>query len=449
MTTRSMEEKIGCRMFLTGVLGLVLTAVLCIFVFHRAFTKQAWQSLANEASEIAAGYAYLDAPEGLGEFAAGGLRITLVAPDGSVLFETAGVSQPENHLARPEIRDALAQGTGRIERASETLGYRTCYYALRLADGNVLRVAQDSKNLWSIFDEALPALLLSCLVLLGAAALSAGLLTRSLVNPVLKMSEDLEHIQEHVPYKELLPFAEAIHSDHILRESNEKLRQEFTANVSHELKTPLTSISGYAELIETGLAKPEDIPLFGQKIHTEASRMIVLVNDILELSHLDSLDAAKETQHKETVDLLDVVRDCAERQKVNAKHAYVALSYLGESAPVPGSRSLLDELCQNLCDNAIRYNRPGGKVQLLTGCTRDGHAYLTVKDTGIGIPKEAQGRVFERFYRVDKSRSKATGGTGLGLAIVKHIVRIHDARITLESQPGQGTAVTVLFETAH
>ena len=151
----------------------------------------------------------------------------------------------------------------------------------------------------------------------------------------------------------------------------------------------------------------------------------------------------------ETVDLLELARDCVERQKVNARHAYVALSYLGESAPVLGSRTLLEELYQNLCDNAIRYNRPGGKVQLAVGCTRDGHAYLTVRDNGIGIPKDAQSSVFERVYRVDKSRSKATGGTGLGLAIVKNIARIHNARIKLESEVGAGTTITVTFELAH
>ena len=247
------------------------------------------------------------------------------------------------------------------------------------------------------------------------------------------MTDDLDHIQENVPYKELIPFAESIHSDRMLRENNEKMRQEFTANVSHELKTPLTSISGYAELIETGIAKPEDTPGFARKIHVEASRMIQLVNDILQLSHLDNVSETGAAPAMETVDLLDVARECVERQKVNARHSYISLTYLGESAPVTGSRVLLDELCQNLCDNAIRYNRPGGKVQIITACTRDGHCTLTVKDNGIGIPKEAQTSVFERFYRVDKSRSKATGGTGLGLAIVKHIARIHNARIKLDS----------------
>ena len=177
--------------------------------------------------------------------------------------------------------------------------------------------------------------------------------------------------------------------------------------------------------------------------------MIQLVNDILQLSNLDNVTEVGTPPTMERVDLLDVARECAERQKMNAKRAYISLTYLGESAPVLGSRTLLDELCQNLCDNAIRYNRPGGKVQLITACTRDGHCTLTVKDNGIGIPKEAQASVFERFYRVDKSRSKATGGTGLGLAIVKHIARIHNARIKLDSELDVGTTITIVFETAH
>ena len=160
--------------------------------------------------------------------------------------------------------------------------------------------------------------------------------------------------------------------------------------------------------------------------------MIQLVNDILQLSSLDNASETSSMPEMEVVDLLDVAKECVERQKLNARHAYITLTYLGESAPVRGNRNLLDELCQNLCDNAIRYNRPGGKVQIVTACTRDGHCSLTVTDNGIGIPRESQSSVFERFYRVDKSRSKATGGTGLGLAIVKHIALIHRARITLK-----------------
>ena len=449
MKPRSMEEKISYRLFLMGFLGLVCTAALCLFVFHKAFTQQAWAALESKTDLVAAGCSVIDTPEQLAGFVAGELRITLIAPDGTVLFESATAQPMENHLSRPEIQQALRTGEGRAQRDSHTMGFQTYYYARLLPDGNILRVAQDSETLWSIYDAALPAILLSCLVLMAIAAISAGLLTRSLVQPVLRMTDDLDHIQDHVPYRELIPFAESIHSDRILRENNEKMRQEFTANVSHELKTPLTSISGYAELIETGIAKPEDIPAFSRKIHEEAARMIQLVNDILQLSHLDDVSGAGEEPAMETVDLLEVARECAERQRVNARRAYVTLTCLGESAPVSGSRALLDALCQNLCDNAIRYNRPGGKVQLLIGCSRDGHCTLTVKDTGIGIPKEAQDSVFERFYRVDKSRSKATGGTGLGLAIVKHIARIHNARIHLESEVDVGTTITVTFETAH
>ena len=448
MKLHSMEEKISYRLFLMGFLGLVFTAALCIFVFHKAFTAQAWSALEKETALICAGYDRTDDTKPLTAFAPSGLRITLISQDGSVLFESATEQPMENHLSRPEILQAMETGVGKDIRDSQTLGYETYYYAVSLSDGSILRVAQDSETIWSIYDAALPAIVLSCVALMLAAALLATWLTRALVQPVLKMTEDLDHIQENVPYKELVPFADSIHSDRLLRENNEKMRQEFTANVSHELKTPLTSISGYAELIETGIAKPEDVPGFAEKIHREASRMIQLVNDILQLSHLDNADASASAPEMETVDLLEVARECVERQKLNARRAYVTLTYLGESAPVRGSRSLLDELCQNLCDNAIRYNRPGGKVQIVTACTRDGHCTLTVTDNGIGIPKEAQSSVFERFYRVDKSRSKATGGTGLGLAIVKHIARIHNARIKLESQVDVGTTITVIFPTA-
>ena len=449
MKLRSMEEKISYRLFLMGFLGLLFTAALCIFVFHKAFTAQAWTGLEQEAELVSAGYEMTDQqPQELTHFVTEDLRITLLSQDGSVLFESATDQPMENHLSRPEIKQAISDGVGKDIRDSQTMGYETYYYAVLLPTGEILRVAQDAETIWSIYDSSIPAIVLSCVALMMAAAILAGLLTKALVQPVLDMTEDLDHIQENVPYKELIPFAESIHSDRILRENNEKMRQEFTANVSHELKTPLTSISGYAELIETGIAKPEDVQGFAQKIHVEATRMLQLVNDILQLSKLDSASETGNTPAMEVVDLLDVAKECVERQKLNARRAYISLSYLGESAPVRGSRDLLDELCQNLCDNAIRYNRPGGKVQITTACSRDGHCTLTVADNGIGIPKEAQSSVFERFYRVDKSRSKATGGTGLGLAIVKHIARIHGARLKLESQVDEGTTITVTFPTA-
>ena len=448
MKPHSMEEKISYRLFLMGFLGLLFTAALCIFVFHRAFIAQAWDDLEKESDLIRAGYDLTSEPQQLSFFVTGDLRITLISPDGDVIFESATDQPMENHLTRPEIVQALQGSIGKDIRDSQTMGYETYYYAVQLPGGNILRVAQDAETVWSVYDGALPAIVLSCVALMLAAAILSTLLTRALVQPVLNMTEDLDHIQDKVPYKELIPFAESIHADRILRENNEKMRQDFTANVSHELKTPLTSISGYAELIETGIAKPEDVPGFAQKIHGEASRMIQLVNDILQLSSLDNASETSSMPEMEVVDLLDVVKECVERQKLNARHAYITLTYLGESAPVRGNRNLLDELCQNLCDNAIRYNRPGGKVPIVTACTRDGHCSLTVTDNGIGIPRESQSSVFERFYRVDKSRSKATGGTGLGLAIVKHIALIHGARIKLESQVDVGTTITVTFPTA-
>ena len=444
---RNMEETVSLRLFGIGLLSMVLTAALCIFVFYKAFRSQVWQDLRTVSAEISTAYTYLQDDSDLAQFAMDGLRITLISPEGDVLYDSAVTQMElENHLSRPEILQAMENGTGQSERDSNTMGYRTYYYAQRLADGKVLRLAQDAQNTWSIYDEALPAVLLCCLIIMAFSVLISWLLCRQLIRPILEMAQDLDHVQEHVAYRELAPFADAISADRLLRENNEKLRQEFTANVSHELKTPLTSISGYAELIENGLARPTDVQAFGGKIHAEASRMITLVNDILQLSKLDSMSERMERCPVfEQVDLADIARRCAEQQRLNAQKAYVTLVCAGTGTTVLGDRSMLEELCQNLCDNAIRYNRPGGKVVLSTGKNKNGEPYLSVKDDGIGIPKEAQSRVFERFYRVDKSHSKATGGTGLGLAIVKHIAMIHHARILLESQVGSGTEIQVFF----
>lgn len=219
---RSMEEKIGYRLFMMGFLGLVCTAALCIFVFHKAFIKQAWQALEHQTALIAA--IYQDDPQNLEDISPQEIRLTLISPSGEVLYETATDQQMmDNHIDRPEIQQALESGVGQDIRDSQTMGFQTYYYAQRLADGNVLRIAQDSQSLWSIYDEALPAILLSCLLMMGIAALTAGILTRTLIQPVLKMTEDLDHIQENVPYRELAPFAEAIHSDRVLRENNEKM----------------------------------------------------------------------------------------------------------------------------------------------------------------------------------------------------------------------------------
>ena len=362
--------------------------------------------------------------------------------------------QLPNHADRPEVQAALQNGTGTATRTSATLGVESRYFALRLDTPNgvqVLRVGQDVANIWGVGMNTLPLIGLALLLILAGAAVVSRAMTYRLVQPITRMAENLDTIEADVPYEELIPLARTVQSDRKLREDNETMRREFTANVSHELKTPLTSISGYAELIESGMAKPEDIPGFAARIHKEALRMIALVSDILQLSELDSNQAAHRNEQPvemQNVDLAALVREIAQTMTVNARRAYITLQYDAKPAVVHGSRDLLGELATNLCDNAIRYNQPGGHVELRCGTGADGCPYLIVEDNGIGIPQDSQSRVFERFYRVDKSRSKATGGTGLGLAIVKHIALLHHARIDLQSQVGSGTTIKVTFPKA-
>ena len=329
--------------------------------------------------------------------------------------------------------------------------HKALKYAVRidLPEGaQVLRVGEDVANIWGLSTDTLPLLCGAVVLILLAATLFSWWLTRRMVQPINHLAEHLDTIEADVPYEELIPLARTIQTDRKLREDNETMRREFTANVSHELKTPLTSISGYAELIETGMAKPADVPTFAARIHKEAQRMIALVSDILQLSELDSTQASHSREpvtEMAPVDLAALAKETAQNMTVNARRAYVTLQYDARPATVRGSRDQLSELTQNLCDNAIRYNRPGGHVELRCGVGGDGCPYFEVEDNGIGIPQDSQTRVFERFYRVDKSRSKATGGTGLGLAIVKHIALLHDAKIDLQSQVGTGTTIRVTF----
>ena len=224
------------------------------------------------------------------------------------------------------------------------------------------------------------------------------------------------------------------------QEFAERNRREFTANVSHELKTPLQGIIGSAELIENGMVKPDDLPRFVGHIHAEAARLVTLIDDIIRLSQLDEGDAMP----TEPVDLLAVSQEAAENLHDAAAARDVTLSVTGQPSVIPGVRRLLYEVVYNLCDNAIKYNRGGGRVDVMVAADAGGSS-ITVADTGIGIAPEHQSRVFERFYRVDKSHSKASGGTGLGLSIVKHAVQYHHGRIELESTPGTGTTIRVVF----
>ncbi|MBR6650980.1 MAG: hypothetical protein IKL36_06170 [Clostridia bacterium] len=220
------------------------------------------------------------------------------------------------------------------------------------------------------------------------------------------------------------------------------MRREFTSNVSHELKTPLTSISGISEIMMNGIVKPEDVAGFAENIHNEAGRLINLVNDIIKLSQLDENSIPLE---KEAVDLLLVAKEVKTRLRHVIARSGVEFKLIGESTVVEGIAPILSEMIYNLCDNAIKYNKKNGLVELRVG-TKDGKPFVSVKDTGIGIPREAQSRVFERFYRVDKSHSREIGGTGLGLSIVKHAAAYHGAELFLESKLNEGTTVEIVFK---
>lgn len=282
------------------------------------------------------------------------------------------------------------------------------------------------------------ALILPALLLLW---LAARYLAEAAVRPLADMTQDIAELASNAPYPELRPLLEALHRQQAQKEENVRQRQEFSANVSHELKTPLTSISGYAEMIETGMANDEDITEFAGKIHAEAGRLIDLIRDIIKLSELDEPQADNDFA---PLELLPVAQDTCGLLNFNAERAGVDISVEGCYAKINGRRELLEELIYNLCDNAIRYNRPGGFVKVKITTESDA-VLLSVTDNGIGIPPEHQERIFERFYRADKSRSKASGGTGLGLAIVKHIVIQLGAQLNLQSAAGKGTTITVRF----
>lgn len=371
------------------------------------------------------------------------IRVTLVHADGTVYYDNfADPNAMDNHADRPEIRQALENGSGSDIRNSSTVDQSAFYYAVRLKNGDVMRLAQEASNIWSVYFRSMPLIMLLAAGMACVSLYLAHLLTARLVQPIERMTAHLNNVSGVARYPELEPFMDMIEQQHeeILRSAN--MRVEFTANVSHELKTPLTSISGYAELIESGMAQGEQAKTFAAEIHKSANRLLTLINDIIRLSQMD---APMPDLKFEPVDLAQIAANTFEQLEMSARKADVTLQLDAKPAMVEADRQMMDELLYNLCDNAIRYNVHGGSVKLEVRPVRD-KVFVCVQDTGIGISPENQEHVFERFYRVDKSRSKATGGTGLGLAIVKHIAVKHNAQIELESELGRGTKISVIFE---
>ncbi len=441
-----MEVKINSRLFFMGLLCMLLTAAIILPLCTRAFYTQAVDNVEQACQLIAASYDTHPGEPDLSAFEEHDLRITLISPSGEVLYENkADSASLGDHSTREEVVEAIRDGSAQVTRYSSTMGTDTYYCARRLDDGNILRVSRSTSAMWEVYNKTMPVGILLAFGILLASIVLSVFLTRQLVAPITGLGSNLDEIEEHVPYPELQPFADSIRQYRLRERENERQRREFTANVSHELKTPLTSISGYAEMIENGMCRPEDIKSFGARIHAEASRLVTLVGDIINLSKLDEADAPPVM---EKVDLSRLAENNADLLALNAENAGIELVCGGAPAIVMGSASILSEMIYNLCDNAIRYNRRGGHVWINTGSDGQGRAFVEVSDDGIGIPHDQQGRVFERFYRVDKSHSRETGGTGLGLAIVKHAAALHGGDISLKSEEGEGTSIRITFTEA-
>ena len=550
-----MRKRVFGSIFLTAIVTLLLTAGLFLLVVHAGLTRDLRGRLAREGGYIAAAVSTdrdLEEIKALGTLCAD--RITLVKKDGTVLYDNeTPAAEMKNHGTRPEIRRAAETGVGEDSRLSETLETQTYYYALRLANGDILRIAATADSAFGALAGASPWIVLVVLLALLVAALLASRLTHVFLAPIVSL--DLHDPLKNEAYDELSPllhridrqnrrisiqmdelrrrqaefdditarmdeglvlfsssgdilfannvihqlfpqdkaagnyltlcrdaaYVEAVeqalrggsahtrmekngriwslaassvaedgagHAAVLLivditeREQAEQQRQEFTANVSHELKTPLTSIMGYAEIIEAGIAKPTDVIPFAGKIRTEAQRLLSLIEDIIRLSQLD---AGGEEIPFEPIELQPLCCTVRSRLQSKADRLGLKIECAGENATVSGQRRTLEQMVFNLADNALAYNRPNGSVTIETGTDSDGAPFVRVSDTGIGIAPADQKRVFERFYRVDKSHSKMTGGTGLGLSIVKHGAALHGAALTLDSILNVGTRITLTF----
>lgn len=428
-------------MILIATVTILLTMVLITVVYYDLFRKQVLEDLKSYGL-LLSNCSTVEEIEKNGAPVDSDLRLTLIDSEGQVLYDNEADSVTMgNHLSRPEIQEAMKDGEGEAVRNSETLSQSTFYYAIRLQDGYILRISKDARSIYSIFSQALPMMVGIFIMLLVLCMVAARMLTAKLIAPIEKLAQNIGDCTEMQTYEELTPFMTMIRKQHEDIMKNAKMRQEFSANVSHELKTPLTSISGYAELIETGMASEKDTVRFAHGIRNSANRLLTLINDIIRLSELDGTEEEADT---ELLNLHEMAKNCVEMLTMSAEKHDVTIALTGTECYVTANRQMMEELLYNLCDNAIRYNNPGGRVDVET-YAREGHTNLVVKDTGIGISKEHQERIFERFYRVDKSRSKSTGGTGLGLAIVKHIIAKSNAKLELESEPGKGTTIRVVF----
>lgn len=441
-----MKQKINLRLIGIAILAIAATVIAMISVYYRLLQVQVKKDLRLNAQLLQSSYLFTD-PEHVERCnelkdLCQSLRITWIGTDGSVLFDNDfAAARLGNHADRQEVKAAYKTGEGQAVRYSSTLNKDTFYYALRLSDGTILRLAAEYESVGRIIISVIPIIALILLLILLVCIALSHMLTTQLIKPIEAMARNITDKDFQAPYKELAPFSDIIRTQHMEILAAAKDRQDFTANVSHELKTPLTAISGYAELLAANMVAPEQKMHFYHEIQKCAARLLRLINDIIRLAALDRSE--RESLFNE-VDLAEIVEESLNTLQLNAEQHKIKLNLQLEKCIVHGNREMLKELVDNLVVNAIFYNSPGGYVLIKVG-TDKGRQKLLVKDNGIGIPATEQGKIFQRFYRVDKSRSKATGGTGLGLAIVKHIVELHSAEIILDSTPGVGTSFTIVF----
>ena len=437
-----MRRKINVQLVSISIIAIVATMLVMLFVFYDLFQTQVQDDLRANAIVLKNTGIFHSGNENSLHMDYRKLRVTWISATGTVLYDNdADVGTMDNHMSRPEVKHAFKDGDGNAVRKSATMDTNTFYYAIKLNDGSILRVAREASNIWSVCGKILPIVAATILIMMILCIILAHIMTKNIIKPIEQMAVDLDDFSVIPAYKELEPFAATIRAQHTDILKSARMRQDFTANVSHELKTPLTAISGYAELMENGMVPSEEIGTFCQKIEKSARRLLSLINDIIRLSELDS---ANTQLIVEKFDLFEEAAFCVENMQIYAEKNDVTITYEGGPQEITANREMINELINNLCANAIRYNKKNGTVKVRVD-SEQGHSYLRVEDTGIGIPKEHQKRIFERFYRVDKSRSKQTGGTGLGLAIVKHIVALHDAKLDLQSEVGKGTTITVTF----
>ena len=434
--------------FLLGSLVYFLCAIMFISNLYNYFEQQIFNELENEATFIE-DFILNHQYDEIRNFDTKN-RITLIHKNGEVFFDNkVDIQEMENHFTREEILGALQNKQAKVARFSSTMTEKTLYYAKLLSNQDILRISCNQHSVAVLVLGMSQSLLIMFVIAIIICAVIAKFVSKKIVEPLNKIN--LENPEDTNVYQELKPFTHRISEENFEKAQREELRQQFSANVSHELKTPLTSISGFAEILKNGGTDEQTTKDFANTIYEETQRMISLVNDIIKLSKLDEKSISQE---KEEINLAELSKEIITALLPVAEKKNVHIDFEAENPSfINGVRSVIYEMVYNLVENAIKYNKNDGKVIVKISKTSENFSsklkqtvVLSVSDTGIGIPKNEQERIFERFYRIDKSRSKESGGTGLGLSIVKHGAKYHNAKVTLSSQEGKGSTFEIHFE---